>query len=297
MNILILGGSGYLGKKMTQELIKKNHNIVWLTRSFYMNQDYKIENWELDEMEDKFCSSQKKYDVLLLMACKYQVFGVGCQQIAEANLLNPIRVLEKCIEAGVKRIISIGTSLPERLNEYAYTKYAFSEYGKYCCIREENKIQFCNIKLENFYGEDEPEDRFLSKTIRLLENNLPIPLTDGNQKRDFIYIEDVVNSLIFLIESFKSTGYSEIPLGSGDNPSIQEVVEYLKTIFCSSSQLQFGKIEKRLDEPSTLADKLTMKNYGLYPKVQWKDGLKKYLEAKEKRNEDSKKEYCVVIEK
>ena len=67
--------------------------------------------------------------------------------------------------------------------------------------------------------------------------------------------------------------YVQVPLGSGEGVSIRNLIEYLKTITKSSSYLGFGEIEKRRNEPDSVADKNIMKKYGVEIKYDWKKGF------------------------
>ena len=132
--------------------------------------------------------------------------------------------------------------------------------------------------LENYYGEQEPNERFISMVISKLRENQPIDLTEGNQRRDFIYVEDVVKAIAFLTTDTELWDeYIDIPLGTGEGPQIKEVIEYLKEIMGSSSQLNFGAVNKRKDEPDSIADVTYLQKRGWKPQYGWKDGLKKII--------------------
>ena len=200
--------------------------------------------------------------------------------IYEANLVVPLKVFLCCIENGIKKIITTGTGLPDTFNVYSLAK---SEFAKLCKWYGERRrvmgqaLQICNIKLENFYGEDEPPDRFIPGTVEKLKRNERILLTEGNQKRDFIYIGDVVRNIAELVSRDSLPEYSDIPLGTGEGIPVREVIEYLKKITDSNSELCFGAIEKRMHEPDSFADRAQMQEFGLTVEYSWQEGLKKII--------------------
>lgn len=149
-----------------------------------------------------------------------------------------------------------------------------AEWGKYYSIT--NNINFFNILLENFYGENEPKDRFIHYLIGKLKNNEDIDLTDGKQKRDFVYIEDVIEALNLIISS-NLKGYIDIPIGSGKAISIRELVEYIKELLNSKSNLNFGAVPSRNNEYSGIPDLSILNKIGFQPKYDFKSGIKKLL--------------------
>lgn len=79
-------------------------------------------------------------------------------------------------------------------------------------------------------------------------------LTAGTQRWDFIYIEDVLNVYELVIDHSFEKAYTEIEVGTGEAPTIREVVEYLKTIIGSKSELRFGSVPMRNGESNSSCD-------------------------------------------
>lgn len=270
MRIAILGGTGYLGKKVVRQLCQEENQILCITRN---PEKYK------NSREIKYCGLIRlKYELdnfepelFLNMSCCYYRQEKTEHDVMEANFYNPAKVLMQCMLCGTKRVITIGTSLPDEFNIYCFSKKLFCDLGKWYV----NKygIVFVNVRLENYYGENEPEDRFLPSVINSLLLGKEISLTEGIQRRDYIYIEDVVEAIGVLIMRKEIEGFVDVPVGSGEAPTIREVVEYLRDMFSSSSQLLFGAIPMREGEPNTRADIQKMRQFGLHPGRGWKDGM------------------------
>lgn len=269
MNILLVGVSGYLGNKLLNKLQEYNYNILSLIRnskpSYIKNYIY-IDDKELYNKVNKF-----NVDLIIYTACSYETSSSDYRDIFQSNLIFPIELIDNI---RIKSYIYIGTSLNKFTNKYSLSKYQFAEYGKYYSIQ--NNINFINIKLENFYGKDEPKNRFLSNIINKLKNNEDINLTEGSQIRDFIYIDDVINGIDIIIKS-NLKGYNDIPLGSGEGISIRELIEYLKNILNSKSKLNFGAVPLRKNEHSGFADMTKMKELGFEIKLDIKDSIFKYM--------------------
>ena len=268
MNIILVGATGYLGSKLLKKLSEdKNNNVLSLVRNPNNTSNYVlIKDQKLYEKINIF-----KPDILIYTSCVYDNGINNYMNILEANFIFPLELMNNI---KLKTFIYIGTSINKYTNQYSLSKNQFAEYGKYYSLH--NNINFINILLENFYGKDEPQNRFLSTIINKLKNNEEINLTEGNQIRDFIYIEDVINGINIIIKS-NLKGYYDIPLGSGEGISIRELVEYLKTALNSKSNLNFGAISLRKNEHSGFADITKMKELGFDIKLGIKESILKYI--------------------
>lgn len=275
MRIIILGSTGYLGSKLVHKLLENNHELLCIIRkeSNLRNLENVLDDITLctiNDLESILC--KKEYDCIINLACKYSRDHVD-EDVFEANFYNPLTLMIKCIRHNIDKIITIDTGLINDLNAYSFSKSILSETLRWYC-RQNVNLSVLNIKLENYYGKDEPTNRFIPQTIIKLKNNEKIPLTDGKQIRDFIYVQDVVDNLYNLIISDCDFGFHNVPLGTGNGVSIKELITYLKEITGSESELCFGAIEKRKGEPDSVADRNIMNKYNINIKYDWKQGMK-----------------------
>ena len=225
-----------------------------------------------DLLNAEFRIRSFKPDILVSTIGRYLKGETAEWEVMEANFEVPGRILQACVMAGTKRAIGIGTALPDDFNMYTFSKRLFTDLGRW--YANQGRIEFINVRLEMFYGIGEPKERFLPWVIQKMIHNEDIPLTCGIQKRDMIYIDDVVNNISPLLKANMPEYFAEIPLGSGEAPSIREVIEYLYELTGSSSRLLFGEVPMRIHEPDTLADKEKMDKWGITVRYNWREGLK-----------------------
>lgn len=282
MNIVILGGNGYLGNRLGNRLAQK-HIVYSVTRKDIEN-TWAKENWNYWELGNKL--REVKIDWMINCMCKYERPGVLPEEILEANYVRPYSCVELGSVYGIKNYITIDTGLPINLNLYCRSKSQFADSVEWKLQDEfgEKNYILWNIKLENFYGEDEPAERFIAGVIDRLKNGQKILATEGYQKRDFIYIEDVVFNLEKLLYR-EENGRINLPLGSGEGITIRKTVQYLKEIIKSDSELCFGAIPSRKNEPDSIADNETMKQYDIKIQYPWSIGLKQMAYKRIKRGE------------
>lgn len=278
MRIILTGGTGYLGMNILQRLVKLGYEVLCICLPGTTD---KIENNSelLGKYSILFTDNPDYEKIILEFKANTVIHTAGVYENHENNLLKvisgnfdfPIRLLDIVRKNGTIRWINTCTSLPENLNSYTLSKYMFSHWGNY--YSQLFDISFNNFKLEHFYGPNEIDSKFISFVYNRLINDLPIDLTIGTQRRDFIHIEDVCRAYLLLLET-DIKGYIDIPVGTGIAPSIREVVEYLKEITKSNSKINYGAIPLRKNEPMLcIADLSIISKYGFVPKFDWRTGM------------------------
>lgn len=271
MKIIVLGGTGYLGSRFVRKLSEENDLYCIVRKS---SDTSRIEKCRVRLVYADDIGRLPPADIFVNFSCNYAK-KPGCEEnVIESNLCTPLKVFQTCLNNGLGKTVTIGTGLPDSFNIYSFTKSLFAEYGKWVCEHEVGHT-FFNVRLENYYGPGEPSDRFLPYVVRKLYNNETIELTEGIQKRDLIHIDDVVSNLMHIVFKTDVRGFHDVPLGTGADPTIREVVEYLKEITESDSELMFGAVPMRAGEPDSKADQALMSRYGLKTEIDWKDGMKR----------------------
>lgn len=278
MNILILGGNGYLGSKVVNYLLCEGHKITCTKRetSNISRLQGKAVKWipaSIDAVE--VAMGYDHFDWVVNMACNYGRNTVSHDNVLAANIEFPLRVLNKAAQYRVKNFLTIGTGLPDRLNMYSFSKSMFGSFGGF--YAEKQGINFYDLKLEMFYGADEPSDRFISSVVHNMLMGREVNMTCGTQKRDIIWVEDIVNAVAIVIHA-NIPGYHEIPVGTGVAPSVSEIVDYVwgETGFCS--KLNKGAVPTRECEPDSVADTSLLSYIGQWNPVDWKTGIHRMVE-------------------
>lgn len=281
MKILLLGGSGYLGSKLAIALAKINNEVVCTKRA---NSDIqKIRNEGLDNIicipasiESIEATMQyTSFDCVVNAVCNYGRNNVLYDNVIEANIEFPLKVLNKIVEKGTKRFVTIGTGLPDDFNMYSFSKKTFSSFGEFYV--KNHDIDFYNMKLEMFYGADEPANRFIPSLINKMIRGDKVEVTLGTQYRDIVAIDDVIEAIIKVIENQQLKGYYEIPVGTGMAPTISELVDYIWEQTGKKSIVDKGAIPMRKDEPNCCADVSFLQSVCDWSPIFWKDGISKLI--------------------
>jgi len=251
--ILITGSTGFLGSSIMNSLSKKNYKFLYLIRkSSNLSRIKKFNKNEriiIDYEKLELIFKNNKIDYILHCATSYGTKDKNISNIIQSNLSLPLKLLDLAKKYEVKRFINTDTVLKKNISHYTLSKYQFNEWFK-----KFSKDMFCcNIKIEHFFGPGDDISKFvISLIINILKKNYPIKLTKGIQKRDFIYIEDVVSAILRIIENTekKFYGLETYEIGTGKSISIKKF-SYMIAKLCNKDPhiFKFGALSYRRNEP------------------------------------------------
>jgi CDP-paratose synthetase len=264
MKIFISGASGYLGSHLVRTL-SKTHQVIALIRSSSSQSRLKnlpIEIVYLDEEEALEKAFQAHApEIVISTAALYGRKGESMSALIEANIDLPTKLLSLASRYCSKVFINTGTSLPDNISPYALTKNTFVKLSEF---NKGNEPKFINLALEHFYGPEDDPSKFTSYVINRCLKNENLQLTSGKQQRDFIYIDDVVSAYEIIISNIgRLETFETIPVGSGESPTVRELVEVIHGCSDSKSVLEFGAIDMRENELMySCADTAKLKQLG-----------------------------------
>ena len=253
--ILLTGVTGFLGSYLAKALLVAGYDVVALKRksSSLHRIESILSDMVLHDIEcldfEKLFHNYGKIDVIIHTATCYGRNNESVTEVFSANTEFPLRLLDAGSRAGVELYINTDTILDKYMNLYALSKNQLLQWGKF--FAKQDAIKFVNIRLEHFYGPDDESTKFSAHVINSCLSNVPeLKLTTGEQKRDFIYIDDVVSAYILLLEKIGSnkSNFFEFDLGSGKPISIQEFVLIVHRLSKTKTHLAFGSLPYREDE-------------------------------------------------
>lgn len=295
MKIIVLGSNGYLGSKIVHSLVKQGNYVVCTKRNtsnvsrledLIGNNLIKLIPATVEAIETVL--QYEKFDWVLNIVCNYGRNDVLYGNVIESNIEFPLKVLNMVVKNGIKKFLTIGTGLPDRLNMYSFSKKMFSEFGKFYV--EKHGIDFYSMRLEMFYGSDEPKDRFLPNLIYRMLDGGDVDTTLGTQKRDIVAIDDVVRAIEIVMHS-NIHGYYEVPVGTGIAPTIAEIVDYIWNETGQNSIVHKGAVPMRKNEPDCVADTKLLSQIGEWNPVFWKNGLRQMIVEIKGRGEDNNENF------
>jgi len=286
MTILIAGATGFLGSYLLKSFINSDYKIIAVKRSTsntyrikeYLNQ---VTLYDIDKTELLAIFENHKIDIVLNTVTNYGRKDSKISSIVDTNLIFGLKLLEESVNANVEVFINTDTLLDRNINAYALSKAQLVDWMQFLSSKNTKII---NVMIEHMYGLLDDEDKFIYWLVNQLKQNVEkIDLTSGVQKRDFIYIDDIVNAYETIIKNVdRFSNYEEFELGSGNSIEVKEFVQQIvkelninQTII---TKLNFGAIPYRANENMNMeANTKKLRNLGWKSQVSIEDGIKKII--------------------
>ena len=259
MEILLTGATGFVGSHMLEELLDTGHRVSIITRSSSdltrirprLNEVAQVYNMDKVSLESIFQKHQ--VEVIIHTATSYGRNQLLSEQL-EANIQFPIRLLELGTKYHSKAFMNTDTFFgKEQYSSYAYLD-SYSKSKKFMdnmakAYAARHSIKYVNMRLEHVYGPNDQEHKFISATIQALLRKPSLSLTQGEQKRDFVYVQDVAKAYTTVIDHLEAlSDVTEFEIGRGCSTSIREFVELAHQLTASSTSLDFGLLPYRESE-------------------------------------------------
>lgn len=280
--ILITGGNGFLGSHIVKSLLNK-YNIIVLEKNaqvlFRLNDILsEIKVYDIDQTSLETIFQENKIDYILHTATIYGRKNESIETVIKTNFLLPLSLFQLGVTHNVKAFINTDTVLDRNVSAYALTKAQLREWLQLYA----HQLKVVNMQLEHFYGPGGSMDNFISLMIqKMLANTPQIDLTLGEQKRDFLYFNDVVTAFTAVIDKTEhlTANFTTLQVCSSEVVSIRQLVETIKVLTNSSSVLNFGAMPYRLNElMEAETSNLAICALGWKPSVTLQQGLKQTVE-------------------
>lgn len=252
---MVTGASGFLGSKLTNHLAKQGHRVHAIVRKTSNVEKLKEPNISLCVMSDYESPSRivelVKPDFIVHTACSYGRKTESPLEVFETNTYLGMQLIDGALRQNKPcTFVNTGTVLNSDVSFYALSKNQFSTIGKQITLMQAGQLKFIDVALQHMYGPGDSPTKFTTHVIQTcMRNEAALKLSAGVQKRDFIYIDDVVNAYEALINNAAELStFERIELGSGVAPTVREYVELVKQLTRSSTELLFGEIPFRPGE-------------------------------------------------
>jgi nucleoside-diphosphate-sugar epimerase len=163
---------------------------------------------------------------------------------------------------------------------YGAAKAATEFYGN--ALGSQLKIPFVTARLFNVFGPGEKPHRLLRSIIDHLQHDQSVDLTGGEQQRDLLHVEDVVDALLAAASSERVEPFAAYNICSGVPARIREAGEIAADVLGKPrSLLQWGKLPYRSDEPMWVVGDPTRFRHATswHPKRNLAEGIRHMIAA------------------
>jgi UDP-glucose 4-epimerase len=296
--IMVTGVAGFVGSNLAKHLLQKGYIVIGLdnlSAGTLENIDPRVEFHRADICAPEIYPIFEGVDAVFHLAAKTSL--VDCLhkplEAANMNVVGTLNVLEAARKAKVRKFIYADTSAEyEGIQEFPTTEeriqpigvYAASKHGgaTFCeSYRELYGMNVTIVRYFNVYGPAQDWRRVIppvmsSFIIRMLQGERPVIYGTGEKRRDFIYIDDVNDLHLVILEDPRADG-KIFNVGSGVNFSVVEVYQLVEGLL-KSGLLPVYKQDLPGEAQITLADITAAKSLDWKPRVDIGEGLRRTIE-------------------
>ena len=294
MKILLTGATGFLGSHILKGIINKTENTVIVLKRSFSNvsrinslvNNSRVSFYDIDKYSLEEVFKDNDIDVIIHCATNYGRTDNSSYEVLETNLMLPVKLLDLAVKFGVKTFINTDSYFNKDNMSYSYLlNYSLSKKSLLLWLKYfSHRLKIVNMVLEHIYGEDDNKSKFVYQMLDniVVKQVKSIDLTYGDQKRDFIYVDDVVDAYIKILDYSQNHAFrfKSFDIGTGQAVSIKDFVQSIKLISESPTILNFGALPYREDEiMCSKADIIDLSDIGWYPKYSYKEALMKIVKG------------------
>lgn len=289
MKILLTGGTGFLGGALARKFQGDGHDLVLLLRpassmARLRGLDCEVVRCDCDA-EILAAVARLGPDAVVHTACAYGRAKESPLEMLDANLRLGVALLQGMMNLGSARqpriFLNSNTALAPTASLYALGKNQFADWGRHVGATEPRSIRFVNAQVERMYGPGDDGTSFTMQVLRACHRNDPVlRLTGCEQRRDCIYIDDVVDAFATILAHCEELGtFVDVPLGCGNAPTNKEVVRLAHRLCGSTTELLFGAIPySPFEVMHSKADLTLMRRLGWTPAWSLESGLRRTID-------------------
>ena len=302
---LLTGGAGFIGAHIVKRLVGEGA-VVRVVDNLSTGQVARLETLRCSieyveaDLADNLVSDEvvKDVDYVLHQAAIPSVQRSVRDPIGtnRANVTATLNLLESCRKAKVRRFVYAASSSaygdtevlpkseempPNPLSPYALQKLAGEHYCKlYYSLYG---LETVCLRYFNVFGPGQDPHSEYSAVIpkfisKLLINELITVYGDGEQSRDFTYVENVVDANLLALQATKACG-KVLNVGCGERITLNTLIQLLEEIVGVKAKVSYSA-SKPGDVRHSLADiNLARRLLEYEPKVMVKEGLRRTVEA------------------
>lgn len=293
-HILITGANGFLGSNIVEHLLAAGCRPVVLVREtsdLWRIQQFagQFDIYTISAQDARFTELFSLYPIeaIIHTATNYGRSG-SLVDILDTNVMFPLQLIETGLKHQLKLFINTDSFFAKPAFNQAYLNdYTNSKRILFGLLQGfSDKLKIANLRIEHVYGPNDGEQKFVTAICKqLLAHQPEILLTEGYQKRDFVYVKDVAHAFIQVLKRYDQLeSFEEFEIGTGTSITVREFVQQMAAATNSSAELRFGALEARKGEIQDSFARLDMNS-----KINWKASysmelaLQNMIETEKKR--------------
>lgn len=257
MNILLTGMTGFIGKHLSTKLLEDDHSVFALVRkSTHIREiDNRIGVFVMDEFYSGIHEFIKDNNIRgVINLATYFISNHTSEDIdklIDSNVLFPLKILESIKNTDVDWFLNTGTvwqnfnnsNSYNPTNLYSATKQSLMDIIKY--YNEVTNCKFTTVKICDTFGPNDTRKKLIDTLYDLSKNDFAVlDMTPGDQLIDILYIDDVIDGFIklinYLTNNNKEKIESEYLLSSKKKIRLKNLIKLFEKVLNKDLRVNLG---------------------------------------------------------
>jgi nucleoside-diphosphate-sugar epimerase len=258
--VLVTGATGFVGQHLCRALAAQGTTTFGLSRSASQGTlptgviPISADVTRRDVLIEALAQARPSHVVHLAAVGATEPF-LPIEEARRVNLTGTIHILEASQLAGIERFLHVGTAYEHSAtvsqqppNPYVASKVAAWSFWR--TFTQEHRLDAVALRLYYVYGPGQMHG-LIPAAIRAAQNHTCFNMTLGEQRRDFVYVADVVEALLAALTLPNVCGQT-YDIGTGVGLSIKTAVQRIFEITESRGEYRLGALEYRPNEEMQL---------------------------------------------
>ncbi len=266
-SFLITGADGFLGARLTKLLIANQASVYGLVRSAdhlkRLDKNTKgllLVGADIGQLDrNRLGKLPRGIDAVIHAAAAGTRQGPSTwDDLMQVNVGGTFALLNLAKDIGARRFVYVGSSFEygdgngweesaavDPLNVYGVSKYMGWVMVKF--FMKEHGLPVVGLRPFYLYGEGEDQQRFVPTVIKALKEQRALPMTLGEQERDFVYVDDAALAVIHAAVIKEAPG-ELFNIASGKATTMRDAVSQLMRLSGLTIDIQWGALPYRKQE-------------------------------------------------
>jgi len=290
---LISGGTGFVGSRIVEHLLADGAEVRILSsgtadRAHLRSTSDRVHWWSVSNADLDI--AVRDANCFFHFAVAYDRPNVSDEVLQAVNVDLPQRVISRLRGQGRLATCVLGDTFfrkfpaeATRQPRYTRSKTQLAERLLSDKSRFDPDVRVALLQIEQVYGPGDSFTKVLPLLTRQMLDNVPrLALTHGQQRRDFVHVEDVATAAMTL-RSAEWQGVQRVECGTGVSTPVGEVLNRLRVLTGSRSVLGFGDMPPDQAIDDSYADLAWLSSCGWRPRVPLQEGLAELVQDVEVR--------------
>ena len=276
-NVLVTGASGFIGMHLSQALEVAGHHVI------------RLHGVDITDERAMDALAEVEIDYVFHLASRTFVPDAWNQPVEfqRVNVTGTVNVLELCrkIGASITFVSAYLYGIPDKLpvhesdpilpnNPYALSKHMAETVCRFYSDHYTLPVRI--VRPFNIFGPGQKPHFLIPEILAQVMKGDRIKVKDLSPKRDYLYVDDLVEALLLTME--KRDGPMVYNIGYGNSMSVSEIIASIQSVAGTALPVISEHAPRPNEIPDVFADISAAKEHlGWHPRFKFQDGIKKML--------------------